>query len=59
MAKYEAAINLTLELDAETDELAEKAIYGEFMDRLLNTASRDAQFKLWAEVIEITEIEGN
>ena len=59
MAKYEALINLTVEVDAASEDEASTAIYGEFMDRLLDTASRDANYKLWTEVIQINEIEEN
>ena len=59
MAKYEALINLTVEVDATSEDEASTAIYGEFMDRLLDTASRDANYKLWTEVIQINEIEEN
>jgi hypothetical protein len=56
MAKYEALINLTLEVEAESEDEASTAVYGEFMDRLLQTASQDAEFKLWADVVQIDEV---
>jgi hypothetical protein len=59
MAKYEAVINLTVEVDAKFSTEADRVIYGEFMDRLLDTASRDAKFKLWADVIQIEQIRSN
>lgn len=56
MAKYEALINLTVEVDAEYSTEADRLIYGEFTNRLLEIASRDAKFKLWSEVIQIEEV---
>lgn len=53
MAKYEALINLTVEVDSKYSTEADRLIYGEFMNRLLDTASRDAKFKLWADIIQI------
>ena len=59
MAKYEALINLTVEVDAKFSTEADRVIYGEYMNRLLDTASRDAKFKLWADVIQIEQIRSN
>lgn len=59
MPKYEAVINLTVEVDAKFSTEADRVIYGEFMNRLLDTASRDAKFKLWADVIQIEQIRSN
>lgn len=55
MPKYEAIINLSVELDADE---ADKVVYGELTNRLLDVASRDNLFKLWLEVIEIQELKG-
>jgi hypothetical protein len=57
MSKYEAVINLSVELDAKNAETADKQVYGEMTDRLLETASRDNKFKMWIEVIDIAELE--
>ena len=54
MPKYEALINLTVELDSDD---ADESVYGELTNRLLDVASRDNLFKLWLEVIEINELE--
>ena len=53
MAKYEALINLTVELDSDNPD---EVVYGELTNRLLDVASRDAMFKLWLEVIEVNEV---
>ena len=56
MPKYEAVINLTVEVDEDSPESADSAILGELTDRLLETASRDTRFKLWLDVIQIDEV---
>jgi len=56
MAKYEAIISLTVEVDQDSPESADRAILGELTDRLLETASRDSRFKLWLDVIRIDEV---
>jgi hypothetical protein len=47
---------LSVELDAKNAETADKQVYGEMTDRLLETASRDNKFKMWLEVVEILEL---
>jgi hypothetical protein len=54
MAKYEAVISLTVELDSDDPDTL---VYGELTDRLLEVASRDNLFKLWMEVIDINRLE--
>lgn len=56
MAKYEAVIDLTVEIEASDSDSADKLILGELTQRLLEVASRDNVFKLWLEVREIEEI---
>ncbi len=56
MAKYEAIINVSVEVDATSEEAASKIVYGELTNRMLDIASRDDQFKLWMDVIEINEL---
>lgn len=53
MPKYEAVINLTVEVDAKDSETADQLFLGELTDRILETASRDNVFKMWLEVREI------
>lgn len=57
MAKYEAIIAMTVELDADSYEDAGVIVHGELKDRLLDVASRDAVFKMWLDVIDIMELE--
>jgi len=57
MAKYEAVVDVTIEVDAENEELADKLIKGELINRLLETASRDNLFKMWLDVRQIDELE--
>ena len=56
MAKYEAVIDLTVEVEASDSDSADKLILGELTQRLLEVASRDNVFKLWLEVREIEEM---
>jgi hypothetical protein len=53
MPKYEAVINLTVEVDAKDAESADQLFLGELTDRILETASRDNVFQMWLEVREI------
>lgn len=53
MPKYEAVINLTVEVDAKDSETADQLFLGELTDRILETASRDDLFQMWLEVREI------
>ena len=57
MAKYEALVDVTIEVDAENEEVADKLIRGELINRLLETASRDNLFKMWLDVRQIDELE--
>jgi hypothetical protein len=57
MAKYEAVVDVTIEVDAENEALADKLIKGELINRLLETASRDNLFKMWLDVRQIDELE--
>lgn len=57
MAKYEADISITIEVDAENAEDADRLVLGEMTRRLLETASRDNTFQMWITVNEIAEIE--
>jgi len=56
MPKYEALVNLTIEVDADSPESADVLILGKITDRILETASRDSLFKLWVDVIQIDEV---
>jgi hypothetical protein len=56
MPKYEAVIDLTVEIDASDSDSADKLILGELTNRLLEVASKDNTFKLWLEVREIEEM---
>jgi hypothetical protein len=53
MPKYEAIIDLTVEVEATDSETADQLILGELTSRLLEVASRDNIFKMWLEVREI------
>lgn len=53
MPKYEAVINLTVEVEAKDSETADQLFLGELTDRILETASRDDLFQMWLEVREI------
>jgi hypothetical protein len=57
MAKYEADISITIEVEAENAEDADRLVLGEMTSRLLETASRDNTFQMWITVNEIAEIE--
>ena len=57
MAKYEAVVDVTIEVDAENEEVADKLIKGELINRLIETASRDNLFKMWLDVRQIDELE--
>ena len=59
MSKYEAVINVSVEVDAQNPEMADQMILGEMTDRLLETASRDNKFKMWLDVINVDEMEEN
>ena len=56
MAKYEAVVDVTIEVDAENEEVADKLIKGELINRLIETASRDNLFKMWLDVRQIDEL---
>ena len=57
MAKYEAVVDITVEIDAANSEEADQLILGELTNRLLETASRDSLFKMWLDVRQIDELE--
>ena len=57
MAKYEAVIDLTIEVEASDSESADKLILGELTQRLLEVASKDNIFKLWLDVRQIEEMD--
>lgn len=56
MAKYDAIVDVTIEVDAPNEDEARKLIYGEITNRLLDTASRDGLFKMWTDVRQIEEL---
>lgn len=56
MAKYEAVVDLTIEVDANDSDHADKLILGELTNRLLEVASRDDLFKMWLNVRQIDEV---
>jgi hypothetical protein len=56
MPKYQAVIEVAVEIDASDSDSADKLILGELTNRLLEVASRDNVFKLWLDVVEIEEI---
>jgi len=57
VAKYEAVVDVTIEVDAENEEAADRLIKGELINRLLETASRDNLFKMWLDVRQIDRLE--
>lgn len=57
MSKYDVVINLSVELDADTQEEAEELLYETLYPRLTDVASRDALFRMWLEVVELREID--
>ena len=59
MSKYEALINLTVEVDADTEESANEAIYGEFNKRLLDVVLADNMFNMWVDVIQLEKMEND
>ena len=58
MAKYEALIEVSVEFEAEDSDSADSVLFGEYVNRLLETASKDDDntFNLWVEVINIEKI---
>lgn len=54
MAKFEAVIDLTVEIDSDDSESADKEIYGELTDKILAIAGN--QYKIWLEVRQIEEV---
>jgi hypothetical protein len=56
MPRYEAVIDLTIEVNAKDSDSADKLILGELTNRLLEVASRDNKFKMWLDVQEIEEM---
>jgi hypothetical protein len=57
MPRYEAVIDLTIEVNAKDSDSADKLILGELTQRLLEVASRDNKFKMWLDVREIEEMD--
>jgi len=57
MAKYEAEIRITAEVDVENIAQADELFLGELTKRLKQVANIDNRYKIWAEVIEIREVE--
>lgn len=53
MARYEAVINVTVEVEANDSDEADSLVLGEFTDKLL--ALGLDKFAIWAEVIDINE----
>jgi hypothetical protein len=58
MSKYEALVNLTIEVDANDEDDANEAIYGEFLKRLLDGIHTDSMFTMWAEVVQLEKMDG-
>jgi len=58
MAKYEALIEVSVEFEAEDSDNADSVLFDDYVNRLLETASKDDdnRFKLWVEVVNIEEI---
>ena len=56
MPKYQAVIEVAVEIDASDSDSADKLILGELTNRLLEVASRDNVFKLWLDVRQIEEM---
>jgi len=56
MPRYEAVIDLTIEVNAKDSDSADKLILGELTNRLLEVASGDNKFKMWLDVQEIEEM---
>ena len=57
MPKYEAVIDLTIEVEAKDSDSADQLILGELTTRLLEVASRDNKFKMWLNVEQIEEMD--
>lgn len=57
MGKFTAIANLTLEVNANSEDEAVKAIQGEIMDRLIATATKDSLFDLFVDVVDVYEME--
>jgi hypothetical protein len=56
MPKYEAVIDITVEVEAYDSEEADKLILGELTHRLLASVTTDDLFKVWLDVREIEEM---
>ena len=57
MAKFEAVIDLTVEVDVLDSDSADKKILGELTDKILAIAGNE--YKIWVDVRQIEEIESN
>jgi hypothetical protein len=55
MPKYDASIMLSVEVDAEDSDGADRLICIELVDRLLQTALSDNKFKMWIDILQIEE----
>ena len=56
MKRYKAIINLSLFLNAKSEEDASEQIDGEFADRLMEIILRDSQFDYEYETIQLDEL---
>lgn len=56
MKRYKAIINLSLFLNARSEEDASEQIEGEFADRLMDIILRDSQFDFEYETIQLDEL---
>lgn len=54
MAKYEAVIDLTVEVDADSPEQADQAILKELTDKVLALAGNT--YKIWIDVRQIEAV---
>ena len=55
MAKFEAVIDLTVEVDVLDSDSADKKILGELTDKILAIAGNE--YKIWVDVRQIEEIQ--
>lgn len=54
MAKYEAVIDLTVEIDAEDSDRAEQIFLKDFTDEVLALAKD--RYKIWIDIRQIEEV---
>jgi Uma2 family endonuclease len=55
MAKFEAVIDLTVEVDSDDSDSADKKILGELTDKILAIAG--SEYKIWIDVRQIEEVQ--